>query len=350
MKLSDDFVTTCLGIWKAGAAYLPIETLFTENRVEHILTEARPVLVIYDDSYPNVRFFAKQKSIKFSNLKRESNEMESDNIPDELTLTKGSPDTKAVAMYTSGSSGPPKGVRISHHSLHQRINWQLVTYPYEESENFCCFKTAINFGDHLAELWCPLIAGKALVVVPRDVSQDTEKMVSLLEEYKIARLFGVPSLLRSLLLYVNTSRSTENGPALSRLSLWISSGEPLTIQFATEFFDYFKGGKNILVNFYGCTETSCEVLFYELVSEQQVKALNRIPIGTPFFNTIVYILDTPKKPLPEGEIGEIYVAGAFVDDGYINGRDPGAFLKNSIEPIPRKLQCTFQERLNIFLS
>lgn len=331
MKASDDLLTTLLAVWKTGAAYLPIDVGFPPNRIEHILKEAKPLMVIYDDNYPNAKFFANVKSMKFGDLKSDSIEKAKENIPDQEMLSKGSESAKGIILYTSGSSGVPKGVRLRHHTFIHRLLWQLRKFPYAESEQFCIFKTAMTFVDHVAELWCPLIDSRTLIIVPKDVTKNPELLVPILEEYKIERLLAVPTLLRGILMYLTTLESNQSRTMLSNLKMWISSGETLTVQLATEFFDYFKSDRNILANFYGCTELNCDASSFELESVQQLETLERIPLGTPLPNTAMYIVDKNRQPVELGEEGEICCAGVNVSDGYIGGLDTGAFLKNPIE-------------------
>lgn len=328
MKPSDDLVMTLLGIWKAGAAYLPIDVAYPENRVEHILTESKPVMVIYDDSFQNSKYFSKFRSTKFSDLKRESSQMSSTNIPDKLMLTGGDASTMALIIYTSGSTGVPKGVRIRHHTFIHRMLWQVRTFPFQDSEKHCVFKTALVFADHIAELWNPLAAGKTIVVVPKELVSNPELFVPILDDYKIERVVGVPTLLRSILLYLNMLESNRTKYLLSNLRIWVSSGEPLSLEIANEFFDYFGNGRQILCNFYGSTEVSCEVVFHVMKSKADLVGLERMPLGVPFDNTIIYILNKDKQIVSQGDVGEICAAGAPITDGYIAGRDPGAFFLN----------------------
>jgi non-ribosomal peptide synthetase component F len=116
---------------------------------------------------------------------------------------------------------------------------------------------------------------------------------------------------------------------LSKLRLWISSGEVLTKSLALDFFSYYTTkGENILVNFYGATEAlDCTV--YEISSEKQLENLNKIPIGLPVHNTMMYVINfDTKEPVENGESGEICVSGLNLADGYVNGRALYVFMEN----------------------
>lgn len=331
MKPSDTLVTTLLAILKAGAAYMPIDPRSPPNHVEHIIKEAKPTLVVYDDNYQHSRFFAPVKAVKIKDLMREAHRLSIGNIPDEIMLTRGNDNTKAAIIYTSGSSGLPKGVRVSHHSLFHRFMWQQSTFPYSNSEEFCVFKTAFTFIDHVAELWCPLIAGKTLVVVPRDVVNNPERFVPILENFRVERFLGVPSLIRGILLYLNMNEDNKTKFMLQRVKLWISSGETLNIQLAHEFFDYFDLDRHKLVNFYGCTEVSSDATYYEITTRKQLALFERVPLGSPLPNMAIYLLDKEKKQVNEGEVGEIYCAGPMIADGYVGVKESPVFMMNPFD-------------------
>lgn len=333
MKPSINLVTTLLAIWKAGAAYLPIDVSFLENRVTLILEEARPTMIIYDSDFENVGFFKGTRSINFEELLVTSQVMSSENIPDKFTLTGGVMNM-ALMLYTSGSTGVAKGVRLMHKTAQARLEWQWRDYPFMDDETHCVFKSSVTFIDHFGEIWNPLLAGRTLVIIPKNTTRNPEKMVPILEKYNIQRMVAVPTLLRGILLYLGMSKDSEEKQRLAKLRLWINSGEVLTIPLARSFFEYFSDGNHTLATFYGTTELMGDVVSFAIHSQQELDGLESIPIGDPSTNTMVYILDEKKKPLKECEVGEIYVAGDFLASGYINEREPEMFLRNHLNLNP----------------
>lgn len=167
--------------------------------------------------------------------------------------------------------------------------------------------------------------------MPKAITKDPERLVDVLETYKIRRLVLVPTLLRSLLMYLNLENGNANtNKLLYNLEIWVCSGEPLALQLASQFYDYFEEGKHALYNFYGSTEVMGDVTYFACESKKQLSQLDRVPIGKPVSNTVIYLLDNDFRPVKTGEIGEIYAAGLNLANGYVNGRDPEKFLENPL--------------------
>lgn len=167
-----------------------------------------------------------------------------------------------------------------------------------------------------------------MLILPKEVTKDPSRLVDVLEAYHIERLVLIPTLLRSLLMYL--AMKNQKG-LLINLRIWVCSGEPLPTQLATEFFDYFIEGQHILCNFYGSTEITGDVSYFVCSSKRQLAAFDKVPIGYPISNTVLYILDGDMRPVNIGQTGELYVAGANLAAGYVNGRDKFRFVKNPMD-------------------
>lgn len=166
----------------------------------------------------------------------------------------------------------------------------------------------------------------AIVVVPKEVTRDPTRLVDILQSYKIERLVLVPSLLKSLLVYLSMKNDSN---LLRDLKIWICSGETLPVSLANEFYNYFAENEHILCNFYGSTEVMGDVTYYVCKGKQQLEPFVNVPIGYPIFNTVIYILDSQKMPVQVGQIGEIYVGGDNLAIGYVNGREEDRFIADS---------------------
>lgn len=172
-----------------------------------------------------------------------------------------------------------------------------------------------------------------ILVVPKPVTQDPERLVALLDRYKIERLVLVPTLLNSLLMYLSLQSNKEH---LKNLKVWVCSGETLSVTLAKQFFEYFEEGSHILCNFYGSTEIMGDVTYFVCESKLQLKTLDKIPIGHPVDNTVVYLLDQDYRPVKRGAVGELFVSGLNLAHGYVNNRDKDRFIENPLATDPSK--------------
>lgn len=185
MDHSINMMATILGIWKAGAAYMPIEKNSPIDRLSFTVTEAKPMLVIYDDDYETHALrFGEAPKISFEKLESASQAEPIENIPTERTFTLGESDL-AMICYTSGSTGYPRGAKLTHSNFYNRLDWQWETFPYSKTEKYTIFKTPFSFLDSMAEMWAPLLKSIVLVIIPSVAVKNPEVFVSVLEKYKV---------------------------------------------------------------------------------------------------------------------------------------------------------------------
>lgn len=247
---------------------------------------------------------------------------------------------------------------MSHSTILNRLQWQWETFPYSPTEDAGVFKTSLTFVDSVAEIWGPLLTGDeiivfnsllvfvhhdiffphfidlAIIVVPREVTKDPNRLITVLQKYEIERLVLVPTLLKSLLMYLSQQKEAS---LLRKLRIWVCSGEILSISLANEFYEYFAETEHILCNFYGSTEVMGDVTCFVCENKKQLKPYVNVPIGCPIFNTEIQILDSNQMPVLVGQTGEIYVSGLNLANGYVNGCDKDGFIKNPLAVDPSKL-------------
>ncbi|XP_011864133.1 PREDICTED: putative acyl-activating enzyme 19 [Vollenhovia emeryi] len=325
MKPTHRLPTVLLAILKAGMAYLPLDAEFPMSRVKHILEEAQPLLVMVEEG-ADLSIYDGASAVTYEQLLEEAKQEQRGALQ-----TKEGSNQLAIVLYTSGSTGVPKGVLIPHATLLNRLQWQWRELPYADDEKRCVFKTSLTFVDSVPEIWGPLLQSRALVIVPKSVTKDPEKFIPLLEKHQIQRLVLVPSLLHSLLMYLGLR---DNDSVLDRLKLWICSGETLSVALADQFLATFDNKGKILANFYGSTEVMGDVTYYLLSKRAQLQGMEKVPIGKPVDNCIIYLVNKDMRLIPQGEVGELIVAGRNLAAGYIRGRDARKFLDNphAIDP------------------
>ena len=353
-----ELIVSLLAIFKIGAAYLPLDPTFPADRVAHILQDARPILLVTAGSILRTCSFAtvvvEQNVPVFDLEEKESNEA---TVLEETKEGDDKGKSLAAVLYTSGSTGIPKGVRLEHRTILQRLNWQWRTFPFASTE-VGCFKTALTFVDSIAEIWAPLLIGQPVEIVAKAVTQDTQRFIDLLDRCKITRLVLVPSLLKAMLTLLKSERAGRADPLLQHLKTWVCSGEILTGELLLEFYDCFPAG-TIICNYYGSTEVMGDVTYAAFQSRDEVLSTlidDKTPIGTttiqvvvwnsfsitsiqshlgkPLDNCAVYLLDSAMELVDVGEIGEIYVAGSHICSGYVRNREMERFVTNHVESTP----------------
>jgi amino acid adenylation domain-containing protein len=296
-------VVGLLGILKAGAAYVPLDPGYPPERLAFILGDARPLLVLTQE-----RFMAGLPAHGAQMVCLDSHWPTIVQYGDDNPCSGASAENIAYLLYTSGSTGNPKGVLGVHRAVLNALAWMWQTFPFANDE-VCCQKTSINFGDSIQELLGPLLRGQMMVLIPDEVLKDVPRFIQTLALHRVTRLILVPSLLRTLLdIYHDL-------PArLPSLKLWFAGGEALSSDLVQRFRQDLPHSR--LINLYGASEASDDTTWYD--TDSASSELSRVPIGRPIANTHVYVLDHHLQPVPIGAAGELYVGGAGLTWGYFN--------------------------------
>ncbi|MCG8922434.1 non-ribosomal peptide synthetase [Lentzea sp. CC55] len=265
---STDLVVAVLGVLKSGAAYLPIDPSYPEDRVAGMVEDTRPVAVLTE--LPDLS-----------------------GMPSTAPEVVLRPENPAYVIYTSGSTGRPKGVVVPHANVARLFSATDAWFGFGADDVWTLFHSyAFDFS--VWELWGPLLHGGRLVVVPHEVSRSPREFADLLARERVTVLNQTPSAFYQLIAEQPRDLSLRyvvfGGEALDvrKLAAWTGPGE--------------------LINMYGITETTVHVTWTPADGT----------VGEPIPDLRVYVLDEDLRPVPPGVVGEMHVAGAGLARGYLN--------------------------------
>ncbi len=287
------------GIIKAGGAYLPIDINTPTERLNFIVKDAKVKALFYNHNNIEISTLESANCFNLATIKSEV--LSGAITKNQIEIA---PDDLAYVLYTSGSTGEPKGVKCHHKGICNRLNWMNNEYPITQNDTLLQ-KTPITFDVSLWELFWPLQVGARLVVEIPDGHKNPERLIDTIQRNKVTAIHFVPSMLNIF----SQVESVENCKSLQRI---FCSGEALSTSVVQQ--TYAKLDAEIH-NLYGPTEASVDVTNWHCKKDE---LLDEIPIGKPVANTQLYILDETLNLLPIGVIGELYIAGKQVADGYLN--------------------------------
>jgi amino acid adenylation domain-containing protein len=301
MERSASMLAAMFAIWKTGAAYVPLDPSYPESYLNLISSDAEPKLTICT-KVQQVKMGLQDNACCIIDA-------ELTLFPDNISITEVpvSHDDLAYIMYTSGSTGIPKGARIPHRQL---INWLCgieSNWPFDSGE-IIAQKTTIAFAVSVKEIFAGLLNGCPLVFIDTDTVKDPVLFVSALRKCKASRVNLVPSHMMAVLSYMKKERVP-----LPSLRYCITAGEPLTAEMVMLFRSLIPQAK--LLNNYGCTELN-DITYYDTTGFDGKHGF--VPVGKPIQNTQIYVLDRQGRPVPEGVPGEVHVATIGMASGYHN--------------------------------
>jgi len=291
LEPSLETVIAILGVLKTGAAYLPLDPVYPEARIRHMLDDASPALVVRRET--------------FSTL---THEPTFDPPRGELQ-----PQHPAYVIYTSGSTGAPKGVIVTHQNVVRLFEATRALYSFDNRDVWTLFHSyAFDFS--VWEIWGALLHGGRLVVVPWAITRSPAQFLALLVEQEVTVLNQTPSAFYQLMH--SDAENTVLGDQL-RLRLIVFGGEALEPARLAPWYLRHAEDTPRLVNMYGITETTVHVSYLPL-DPLLARSAGGSVIGANIPDLRIYVLDGSLEPVPIGVTGEMYVAGAGLARGYLN--------------------------------
>lgn len=289
---SAELVIALLAIIKAGATYIPLDPIFPINRINYMLEDSAAVVLLTSSAYKG-QYVSNAKEIILDDIWASIK-----NYPttDPDVAVRG--EDLIYILYTSGSTGQPKGVQIKHHNVVNFL-YSMQKQPGLIREDKLLAVTTISFDIAGLELWLPLITGAQIVLADAATAKDGNALLDIIKKDKITVMQATPYTWRIML---------EAGWDKERVKV-ICGGEALPMDLAQRILDKATS----LWNVYGPTETTIWSTLKEITTEDGF-----VSIGKPIDNTQIYILDQYQNPLIAGVAGEIYIGGEGIAYGYLN--------------------------------
>lgn len=310
IERSVEMLVAMLGVLKAGAAYVPIDPGYPQERIQYMLADCAAKLVLTAGSPPAAAVFANCPVLDVAALEGE---------PTTAPRCPASSRSLAYVMYTSGSTGRPKGVMIEHRSVVNRLAWMQKCCALGP-DDVVLQKTPSSFDVSVWELFWWAIEGASLALLPVDGEKDPAELLDAIERHAVTVVHFVPSMLGPFLDLL--TRSPDLVDRARSLRAVFCSGEALLPRQVEQFNRIFAASHRAaprLVNLYGPTEATVDVSYFECPSEAGL-SVDIVPIGRPIDNTGLYVLGRDGRPQPRGAVGELAIAGVGVARGYL-GRD-----------------------------
>ncbi|MEM8720136.1 MAG: amino acid adenylation domain-containing protein [Cyanobacteria bacterium P01_G01_bin.39] len=323
-----EMIIGVLGVLKAGGTYLPLDPNYPQERLSFILDDAKVSILLTDE--PLVTQLPQHNAaiVLLDRDQQAISQMGKANLA--VTAT---PDNLAYTVYTSGSTGQAKGVQIMHRSL---VNaYQGWSDAYQLSTLTSHLQMASFSFDVFSGDWIrALCSGAKLVLCPWNFLLEPEKLYQLMQEEKIDSAEFVPAVLKNLVEYVASSQQN-----LHFLKLLVVGSDTLYVRDWQKFRSVC-GEQTRLINSYGVSEATIDSTYFESTT-LELSQSDVVPIGKPFGNTQIYILDKQLQPVAIGVVGELYLGGEGLSRGYLNRPDlteekfiPNPFSLNSVSSDP----------------
>ncbi|MUG94913.1 amino acid adenylation domain-containing protein [Scytonema sp. UIC 10036] len=346
-----NFLIAILGIYKAGGAYVPIDSTYPSNRIEYMLSNSEVKFLLTDTSLLTVLTDLIDNCLQLKSIicldgvipegiqlthhqkLTIYDQLGFINLPKENIESINDASDPAYTLYTSGSTGLPKGAIVRHDGAVNHIYAQFDELKL--TEEFCFLQSAPSSTDiSVWQFLAPLLIGGRTVIVDIETVAIPEQLFKVLKSEEITVVELVPALFGGLLEH--TSGIPSNERELPSLKWMMVVGEPVSVNWVNKWLQIYPEIK--IVNAYGPTEAADDITQF-IVDKPLPENQRTIPIGKPLANLNLYILDEQMKLLPIGAPGEICVSGIGVGAGYWKNEEKTklSFVENPFTDASKKL-------------
>ena len=321
---SIEIMVGIFAILQAGGAYLPLDPRLPVERIRYMLENSGAKIVLCQDKFAT---FSGSEAL-ILNL----GDADLYNSQAGLSPLTSQAHHLAYVLYTSGSTGQPKGVLIEHRSVVNRLHWVQRCHPLN-AQDIVLQKTNLLFDVSVWELFGWFFGGASLCLLEPGAEADPRAIVDTIEQYCVTIIHFVPSMLQLFLDCLHQHQRSHQLPSVRRI--W-ASGEALRSKHVAQLDELFSGQNHVeLINLYGPTETTVDVSVY--VCSERDGHRESVPIGQPIDNIRLYVLNDGYTLQPIGVPGELYISGVGVARGYLNAPELTAqrFVPDPFHPSDR---------------
>jgi amino acid adenylation domain-containing protein len=304
MERSVEMVVAVLGILKAGGAFVPLDLALPTQRLSFMLKDARVSLVVTQENLAARLPLERELSICLDSERHALAKEETEN-----PTVRVAPENLAYILYTSGSTGQPKGTMIEHRCVVNYLNWANRTLTSSATDILPQI-ASLSFDAFLKQLLAPLLRGGKVWMLSDDVARQPERLLREIGARTHVTLNCVPSLWSALLDVIESDGVPFSRESLTRLLL---GGERVTAGLVERTFQLLPHLQ--IWNLYGPTEVTSNSNLASILPHGD------ITIGRPIDNTQIYILSADLEPVPVGVAGTLYVGGAGLARGYLQRPD-----------------------------
>ena len=306
MERSLEMIVGVLSILKAGGAYVPLDPNYPQERLAFMLEDTQVALLLTQQSLLEILPKSKAKIVNLDTDWPEIKQHFQDNL-----VTKIASHNLAYVIYTSGSTGQPKGVLVTHSNLvNAYFAWETA-YSLRTQARTHLQMASFSFDVFGGNLVRALCSGGKLVLCPAEYLLIAEKLYELMQHQGVDSAEFVPAVIRNLMEYLYETKKN-----LDFMKLMIVGSDNWYIE-EHERLRKLCHEKTLLVNSYGVTEATVDSCYFDGISNQKMTR-KLVPIGRPFCNMKLYVLDSHQQVVPIGVTGELYIGGAGVARGYLN--------------------------------